>query len=726
MKTFSTLLSTYSLSHRLRFGLLTLLGSAALTPALAQSTPAGFPRNETFKGNTASNFDFGGTARLTGTSTLGNDINGQGYLRLTDASTFQAGYVIDKIGFSSAAGFTISFEFFSYGGNGADGFSVFLVDADQPSTGFRIGSTGGALGYAQRNITPIADGVSKGYIGIGIDEYGNYANGSEGRVGGYNNTKDNTTFPNAVSIRGAGNGSSTTDYPYLTGTGSDALGFPLAVGTSRAQPGSADYRRAFIDVVASGTAPNQTYKITVRIQHGNQVRTAVENFTVNTPPDRLRLGFAGSTGSLTNIHEIRNLNIVRVPYANNDVATTTYNSNPITIDVLSNDEAQGSSIDPATVDLDPNRDGIQSSVAVAGKGTFSVNSAGIVTFKPSGTFAGVVEVPYTMQSILGASYTSSPANISVTVQGADVATTMSGPSVVQTNSLVTYSMSTSNSGSLPATNVQPTMQLPIAMPRGRIKEISNDGTYNPLTGQVTFPAINSLASGAAPVTNSVSFFVPVTLSQTLTTEATSASTTPDPTPSNNTASMLAKVGAPLPVELTAFSARADREDAQLNWATASEKDNDHFEVERSTDGANFSKVGQVQGKGTTSAASAYAHRDVRAARLGARTVYYRLRQVDTDGDSKYSNVETVQFATAKTSISLYPNPSAGSATLDLTELAPGDYAIQMLDITGRVVREQKLAGAQEHVFDVQDLRQGSYIVRVRGGATNVTLPLVRN
>ncbi|OUJ73376.1 T9SS type A sorting domain-containing protein [Hymenobacter crusticola] len=701
------------------------MSGAVLTPALAQTLPAGFPRNETFKGNTAANFEFGGTARLTGTNTIGNDLNGQGYLRLTDASTFQAGYVVDKVGFSSLAGFTISFEFFSYGGNGADGFSVFLVDADQPSTGFRIGSTGGALGYAQRNITPIADGVSKGYIGIGIDEYGNYANGSEGRVGGYNNTTDNTTFPNAVSIRGAGNGSSTTDYPYLTGTGANALGFPLAVATTRAQPGSGDYRRAFIDVVASGTAPNQTYKITVRIQHGSQVRTAVENFTVNTPPERLRLGFAGSTGSLTNIHEIRNLNIVRVPYANNDIATTTYNSNSISIDVLSNDEAQGSSIDPASIDLDPNTAGIQTSLTVQGKGTFSVN-AGQVSFKPAGTFAGVVEVPYTMQSILGASYTSSPANISVTVQGADVATTLSGPSVVQTNSLVTYSMATSNSGALPATNVQPTMQLPIAMARGRIKEITNNGTYNPLTGQVTFPAISSLDNGAAPVMNSVSFLMPVTLSQTLTTEASSASAVPDPTPANNTASMVAKIGAPLPVELTSFSARADREDAQLNWATASEKDNDHFEVERSTDGVSFSKVGQVQGKGTTSTASAYAHRDLRVARLGARVIYYRLRQVDTDGDSKYSKVETVQFATAKTSVSLYPNPASGSATLDLTELASGEYTIQVLDITGRVVREQKLTGAQEHAFDVQDLRQGSYVVRIRGGATNVTLPLVRN
>ena len=726
MKTFSTLLFNYPLKNQLRAGLLALLSGTALTPVLAQTTPTGFPRNETFKTGSASNFEFGGTARLTGTGTSGNDAAGQGYLRLTDAATFQAGYVVDKVGFSSQAGFTISFEFFSYGGDGADGFSVFLVDANQPSTGFRIGATGGALGYAQRDISPVADGVSNGYIGIGIDEFGNFANGLEGRVGGYSlNGSTNNVVPNAVSIRGAGNGSSTSDYAYLTGTGINGLGFPLDVATVRAQSGSSDYRRAYIDVVAGGSTTSPTYKITVRIQHGNQVRTAVQNFTVATPPERLRLGFAGSTGGNTNIHEIRNLNIVQVPYANDDVAAVNYNSSTTAINVLSNDEAQGSQIDPTSVDLDPATPGIQNTIAVAGKGTFSVDAQGEVSFTPSGSYAGVVEVPYTMKSILGDEYTSSPANISVTVRGADVATSMDGPTAITPGTWVTYSMATANQGSLPALDVVPQIQLPMPVPASSMQTMTG-GNYDASTGTVTFTSIPVLNSGATSVTNTVSFLVPETAPATVTSTALSTSAVPDPVLANNTASIASNVGAPLPVELTSFKARADREDAQLNWATASEKDNERFDIERSVDGTHFEAVGKVQGNGTTNQTSSYAYRDLRAARLGSKSVYYRLRQVDINGGGRYSKVETIHFSAIRTGISLYPNPSSGIATLDLTELAPSNYTVEILDLTGRVVRQQTLQGSQEHQMDVQTLRQGSYIVRVRGGATNLTLPLVRH
>ncbi|GGF04951.1 T9SS type A sorting domain-containing protein [Hymenobacter cavernae] len=685
---------------------------------------AQFPRNEAFKSNTAAGFEFGGSARLTGTGATGNDAVGTGYLRLTNASTFQAGYAIDTVGFPSSEGFTISFDFFSYGGDGADGFSVFLVDDDQPG-GFRIGATGGALGYAQRNITPVAPGVSRGYLGIGIDEFGNYANDLEGRSGGYpSGIGPGKLVPNAISLRGAGDGSASTDYAYLTGTGPDALGFDLDVPTARAQAGSPDYRRAFIDVVASGAAPNRKYKITVRIQHGTQVRTAVENFFVNIPPERLRLGFASSTGGSTNIHEIRNLNIVQVPYANNDLATTDYNSEPILIKVLDNDEAPGSSIDPSSVDLDPSTSGIQSEIVVPGKGSFSVNSEGVVSFTPSGSFAGIVEVPYTIKSILGDEYTSSPANIRVNVRGADVATTIDGPMAIKPNTWVTYSMATTNEGTLPALAVVPKLQLPMALPASSLMTMSG-GDYDPATGMVTFTSIPVLNNGTDAVTNSVTFMVPSSAPATITSVAASNSTVPDPTPDNNTAQLAASVGAPLPVQLMSFKARADQSDALLNWATASETNNARFEVERSADGTHFDRIGQLPGKGTTSQNSSYAYRDHRAGYLGAKAMYYRLRQVDTDGGSQYSKVETVQFSSAKTAISIYPNPAPGTATLDLTDLAPGEYNIQVLDITGRVVFEQMLQGSQQNPLDVQRLVPGSYIVRVRGGATNLALPLVR-
>ncbi|MBC8083576.1 MAG: cadherin-like domain-containing protein, partial [Hymenobacter sp.] len=503
---------------------------AVLLLGLAQTTQAQFPRNETFRNASAPNFTLIG-ARLTGTGSgqPGDDAAGQGYLRLTNSDNDQAGSIIDNLGFDAPDGFTISFEFFAYGGSGADGFSVFLVDqAGQPTTGFRIGASGGSLGYAQKTIAPIAPGVSRGYIGIGIDEFGNFANPTEGRSGGPG------FIPDAVSIRGAGDGSGPNDYPYVAGTALNQLGFSLDVPTARAQSGTPDYRRAFIDVVPTGTGVTRTYRITVRIQHGSVVTTTVNNVTVATPPDRLRLGFSGSTGGATNVHEIRNLNIVQAPFANDDLAATRFNQ-PVTLNAISNDIFPGTGFQANSLDLDFGTPGIQNTFTVPGRGTFTVTSGGQVTFTPLGSFAGTVTIPYTVNDVLGTTTsTSSPANITVIVQGADVATSVSGPTSANPGSTITYAVSTSNLGPVTANNVAVTLQLSPGLPSASV--VPSSGTYNAGTGVVTFTPISSLASGATPVVNSVTFLVPG--SGTITgTAASTSSSIPDPVDANNTATI---------------------------------------------------------------------------------------------------------------------------------------------------------------------------------------------
>jgi hypothetical protein len=183
---------------------------------------------------------------------------------------------------------------------------------------------------------------------------------------------------------------------------------------------------------------------------------------------------------------------------------------------------------------------------------------------------------------------------------------------------------------------------------------------------------------------------------------------------------------PLPVELKEFKATAVRQDAQLMWTTASELNNDRFVVERSLDGLTFSAIGTVQGKGTSTQQSKYSFTDAGAARFGA-LIYYRLKQLDFDGTVTFSPVRTVKFVDViKVDVSVYPNPSHDGATLDLTGLPAGDYQVQLLDLTGRSLQQFTLAGQREHALPVQALPHGSYIVRVRGAAVSVALPLVRN
>ena len=171
---------------------------------------------------------------------------------------------------------------------------------------------------------------------------------------------------------------------------------------------------------------------------------------------------------------------------------------------------------------------------------------------------------------------------------------------------------------------------------------------------------------------------------------------------------------PLPVELTAFTAKAVGLDAQLAWRTASEKNNDHFDVERSLNGTDFVKIGQVKGQGNSTAPIDYALTD---AGIGAKVggaLYYRLHQVDADGTASYSLVRTVTFSKLVPAIGLYPNPATAATQLDLGQLPAGAYQVSVLDATGRVVLGATLDAGLVHTLDLSTIASGTYVVLVHG------------
>ena len=171
------------------------------------------------------------------------------------------------------------------------------------------------------------------------------------------------------------------------------------------------------------------------------------------------------------------------------------------------------------------------------------------------------------------------------------------------------------------------------------------------------------------------------------------------------------------MELVAFEVKAVLTNAALTWRTASEKNNDHFDVERSFDGTDFVKVVQVQGKGDKTSSTDYNLIDAGVGVRAKGAVYYRLKQVDTDSTATYSPVRAVTFtAPGKRQISVYPLPAtvATGATLDLTTLPNGSYQVQLVDLMGRILATYRLAGTQLHRLDVQALPASTYMVRVTG------------
>ncbi|MBL0129187.1 MAG: T9SS type A sorting domain-containing protein [Flavobacteriales bacterium] len=164
---------------------------------------------------------------------------------------------------------------------------------------------------------------------------------------------------------------------------------------------------------------------------------------------------------------------------------------------------------------------------------------------------------------------------------------------------------------------------------------------------------------------------------------------------------------PLPVELLAFTARPSGTSmVELDWTTASESNNDHFELQRSANGIDFFSIGTVDGAGTTQATTTYDFMD-RAPVLG--TNYYRMKQVDLDATFTYSNVEAVVMDRVP-GLSLYPNPTQDVVYISGLEPELANE-LMIFNASGQQVpfpRESISAGR----IDVSTLPRGLYIVRL--------------
>jgi len=169
---------------------------------------------------------------------------------------------------------------------------------------------------------------------------------------------------------------------------------------------------------------------------------------------------------------------------------------------------------------------------------------------------------------------------------------------------------------------------------------------------------------------------------------------------------------PLPVGLSAFTAQtAGPAAVRIAWATASEKDNVGFTVERSGAGQPFAAVGTVAGAGNSVVARTYELLDTKLP-TGATVLYYRLRQVDLDGTTTYSPVRAVKLGQAKDApahLLAFPNPAHGALRVQL----PGTAApLELFDSLGHLVRTQAApADSREAVLPLTGLPAGLYVLR---------------
>src|SRR5690606_38718595 len=286
------------------------------------------------------NISFRSTAQPTGVVVPNGGANSATFttdgLRLTNTTTQFGAVALDGVSFNSTNGIEIEFEYSMYGGTTfdgsyGDGLSVFLYDASVP---LNIGSRGGGLGYAyNRAFSPAsarAPGLSGGYLGIGLDEFGNFRGRryqGNSRVNGVNMTwatNSHITLRGAMHPTGLSGGGlrglGFAGYPVLitrstkhatsgnlgailnpTGGGyynlpslGSSNAFDLRPGSLATTEGEPSYRKVFVNVLPH---IDGGFRVSVKIQHGVIVTTVIDNCHYRTSFEYRENANGNTTGS---------------------------------------------------------------------------------------------------------------------------------------------------------------------------------------------------------------------------------------------------------------------------------------------------------------------------------------------------------------------------------------------------------------------------------------------
>ncbi len=174
-----------------------------------------------------------------------------------------------------------------------------------------------------------------------------------------------------------------------------------------------------------------------------------------------------------------------------------------------------------------------------------------------------------------------------------------------------------------------------------------------------------------------------------------------------------------PVELVSFSASFEENAVTLSWSTATELNNQGFEIERSTDKSNWRAIGFKEGKGTTSESHQYSFSD-NLSGITSTKLYYRLKQVDYDGTFEYSSIVEADITPFEFLLSQnYPNPFNPTTVISFQLTENSLVTLKVYDVLGNevatIVNEEKPAGTYRVDFDASGLASGIYLYKLKAG-----------
>ncbi len=172
---------------------------------------------------------------------------------------------------------------------------------------------------------------------------------------------------------------------------------------------------------------------------------------------------------------------------------------------------------------------------------------------------------------------------------------------------------------------------------------------------------------------------------------------------------------PLPIELLSFRVTKKEKTDLLEWTTASEVNNSHFNVQRSANAVDFETLGKVNSK----AANGLSGTEIDYSFVDENPIvgnnFYRLQQVDIDGNKTFSKVINIVWTDQNNAVRIYPNPTKGDLNIEFTTQESGNVELKIIDMSGRVVKSilsKSQEGENQFQISMSELANGIYHIQL--------------
>lgn len=187
------------------------------------------------------------------------------------------------------------------------------------------------------------------------------------------------------------------------------------------------------------------------------------------------------------------------------------------------------------------------------------------------------------------------------------------------------------------------------------------------------------------------------------------------------------LGNPLPVELIYFQTEKSDNGVLVLWATASELNNSHFEIEKSFDGTNFQKLGDINGNGTTSDVNKYTFLDQHPKFMNL--TYYRLKQIDYDGSHEYFVSVFYPQSGLQHKIDIFPNPFREKLMVRFNYAPNEDIQVSIHSTSGKEMHTLKFPNSNGTLIlenELLGLPAGQYFIQLKGQTVRYKYHLYKN